>query len=95
MAGWNANSYTAIDAALDDFSFNFPRGVSSGNGLGTAYFEDGTLAKIVLVSGGAYGFNGGFSSGQVPDAIEAGLWFGYLWPGTAVDGFGTYTITRQ
>ncbi len=83
-----------IDAALDNFSFDFPRGASSGSDLGTAYFEDGTLTKIVFVSGGAYGFNGGFNSGQVPDSIEAGLWFGYLTPGTAVDGFGTYTITR-
>lgn len=41
-----------IDAALDNCSFDFPRGASSGNGLGTAYFEDGMLTEIVVVSGG-------------------------------------------
>ena len=83
-----------LDSALDQFSFDFPRGVSSGSGLGTAFFENGTLTKIELGSSGAYGFNVGFSPGQVPDAIESGLWFGYLTPDTFVDGFGTYTIAR-
>jgi hypothetical protein len=91
LAGVGSETLTS---AINNFSFDFPRGLSSGSGLGTAYFENGVLTKIELASGGAYGFNIGFASGQVPDAIESGLWFGYLHPSTLLDGFGTYTITR-
>ena len=91
LAGVGSETLTS---AINNFSFDFPRGLSSGNGLGTASFENGVLTKIEFASGGAYGFNIGFASEQVPDAIESGLWFGYLHPSTLVDGFGTYTITR-
>jgi hypothetical protein len=81
-------------SAIDNFSFDFPRGLKDGSDFGNAYFEDGILTKIAFISSGFYGFNTGFAPDQIPDSIENGPWFGYLDAGTMVDGFGTYTITR-
>ena len=99
----NTGSLTGIgieNVATSSFSFNYPASFLSTI---TAQFSNGIFSKIIGQNGpnnARYGFNSGFSSGQVSFgcaaiSCSAGNYFGYLDSNTFVDGFGVvnYTLT--
>jgi hypothetical protein len=71
----------------------------------TPVFVDGQLVKVLGGFGArsategnqvrSIGINNGFGEGQIPGDLQGGRWWGYLDPGTFVDGFGPYDLTLQ